>query len=429
MNLRTAFFLIIAIGTSIPVGTAIAQNSTGLVFLDEDAYRSIPLATPPFRGDLPARADLSRYFPRPGNQGRQPSCVGWATGYALKTFQESQEHKWEPTDSKRQFSPAFIYNQIKLPGGGAHFIKAFDILMEQGALQVSEFPYDEKDDSTLPSSVQKQSASRFRVATWRRVNPQSKAEVKGQLSANFPVVIGAKVGDAFQSHRGSGVFQIPTGAIDGGGHAMVIIGYDDEKSAYRLINSWGDGWGDGGYAWVHYDTLARMTIEAYCVQDILSPVDSNDKKPDSPDQVPDIPDPGKLIATAQLTPPTMLHNQFVANQMGMTLGINGTIQKAKGRSTQIVIRFSFPDGRVLNANAQELTFRDATGQVAVGSQQVIGVSDNINLAGTVYFIPYYALNLVPTGGRMRYDLMSTVFVYVDGFEVKRSAPSPFSVTW
>lgn len=430
MNLNSILRFFITASISLPIGSATAQNSTGLVFLDEGAYRSIPLAQPPFRGDLPPSADLTRYFPRPGNQGQQSSCVGWATGYALKTFQESQEHKWEPTDPSRHFSPSFIYNQIKLPGGGAHFTNAFDILMEQGAMQLSEFPYDERKDTALPSSAQKQSASRFRVATWRRVNPQSKAEVKGQLAANFPVIIGAKVGDAFQGHRGAGVFRIPAGEpIDGGGHAMVIIGYDDERSAYKLINSWGDVWGDNGYAWVHYDTIARMTVEAYCVQDIVSPVDREDGKPNTPDEVPDIPQPDTLVATSDLSPPTILHNQPVANQVGMTLGVNGSIKNAKGRGTQIVIRFSFPDGRILNANTAELTFRDATGQVAVGSNQVVGIGDNINLSGNVYFIPYYALNLTPTGGSMQYNLMATVFVYVDGFEVKRSTPSPFFVKW
>ena len=36
---------------------------------------------------------------------------------------------------------------------------------------------------------------------------------------------------------------------------MTIVGYDERRQAFRLINSWGKGWGDHGYAWVSYDLL------------------------------------------------------------------------------------------------------------------------------------------------------------------------------
>ena len=37
-----------------------------------------------------------------------------------------------------------------------------------------------------------------------------------------------------------------------GGHAIVIVGWDDNKRAWRIKNSWGTGWGEGGYAWIKY---------------------------------------------------------------------------------------------------------------------------------------------------------------------------------
>jgi hypothetical protein len=44
---------------------------------------------------------------------------------------------------------------------------------------------------------------------------------------------------------------------------MALIGYSDERAAYRLINSWGGAWGDRGYAWIGYDTFARLSSEMY----------------------------------------------------------------------------------------------------------------------------------------------------------------------
>ena len=34
---------------------------------------------------------------------------------------------------------------------------------------------------------------------------------------------------------------------------MVIIGYDDSKGSFRVLNSWSTGWADHGEAWIDYN--------------------------------------------------------------------------------------------------------------------------------------------------------------------------------
>ena len=51
-----------------------------------------------------------------------------------------------------------------------------------------------------------------------------------------------------------------------GGHEWTVIGFDRDKKwkhtgevgAFRMVNSWGKGWGDGGRAWVSLKTLDRL---------------------------------------------------------------------------------------------------------------------------------------------------------------------------
>jgi hypothetical protein len=52
------------------------------------------------------------------------------------------------------------------------------------------------------------------------------------------------------------------------GHAVVLAGYRDTKSGtyYLIHNSWGDKWGDGGYAYIHERTLVRNLDAAYVVE-------------------------------------------------------------------------------------------------------------------------------------------------------------------
>ena len=52
-----------------------------------------------------------------------------------------------------------------------------------------------------------------------------------------------------------------------GGHAMCVIGYDDEKygGAFEIMNSWGTWWGANGYVWIKYEDFRNNARYAYDV--------------------------------------------------------------------------------------------------------------------------------------------------------------------
>ena len=41
---------------------------------------------------------------------------------------------------------------------------------------------------------------------------------------------------------------------------MVIIGYDDTKQSWLVLNSWGANWENNGTIWLKYDTEGIMDI-------------------------------------------------------------------------------------------------------------------------------------------------------------------------
>ena len=69
--------------------TTIAQEyPTGLEFSKEkydQVLESAPILTRSYTS-LPSSYSLKAYAPTPGNQGAQPSCVGWASGYGARTI-------------------------------------------------------------------------------------------------------------------------------------------------------------------------------------------------------------------------------------------------------------------------------------------------------------------------------------------------------
>jgi len=90
--------------------------------------------------------------------------------------------------------------------------------------------------------------------------------VKKSLSENKPVIIGMNTPLSFRSLYGRDLWrpwESPDRNYDG--HAMCVIGYDDDKygGAFEIQNSWGTDWGNGGYIWITYSDFARFVFEAY----------------------------------------------------------------------------------------------------------------------------------------------------------------------
>jgi len=50
-------------------------------------------------------------------------------------------------------------------------------------------------------------------------------------------------------------------------HCVAIVGYDDDRGAWKIKNSWGDDWGEGGFAWIKYDTCYLET-EVFAIDDL-----------------------------------------------------------------------------------------------------------------------------------------------------------------
>jgi hypothetical protein len=51
-----------------------------------------------------------------------------------------------------------------------------------------------------------------------------------------------------------GVYEHASGDQEGG-HAVLLVGYDDRESCFIVKNSWGEGWGESGFFRIGYSQL------------------------------------------------------------------------------------------------------------------------------------------------------------------------------
>ncbi len=450
---------------------ALAERATGLVFAEEDRYRSIPLASPPLMGELPSSADLRRYFPEAGDQGEQASCVGWATAYGVKTYQEGVERGWSLNNSDHQFSPSFVYNQIAYPPGnrmgGASYIDAFNVLTEQGALPVSEFGYNQWDCSTMPSYNQKSRANPYRIATWRRVNVMDNVEMKAQISSGFPVMVGIMVDTGLENLSAGETYDYYSG-YSTGGHAVVVIGFDDSRGAYKIFNSWGKSWADSGCGWISYDAFKQIVVEGYVCQDLIVSTPTDVTYDDGPDEVEydpyddydpyqeydpydggsgakdsfyyddyevvDSPEADPYYNTDYYDPDIYTSSEYpyaeiqttnvrydisTPDGLGMVIYLDGELYNCYGGVGQVLLTFTFADGQPLYANSDY--FSDIYGQVAIYTEQFSIDDNDVYFEDLELYIPYWALNMADG----YHELTVTPVVYVNNYNIAIGDPVYF----
>jgi hypothetical protein len=154
-------------------------------------------------------------------------------------------------------------------------------LLENGSLSLAEAPYSDKR-CRRPTEAQVENATGFRIRGWKRVDYRNLDQLKAQLVDGNPVVIGIReTPKSFFAARGSKTYKWNGEAGDpDSAHAMTVVGYDDKRQAFRIINSWGQRWGDRGFAWMAYETISRLIDEAYVMDVEEKPIPTPEPRPD-----------------------------------------------------------------------------------------------------------------------------------------------------
>ncbi|UKJ06066.1 C1 family peptidase [Solitalea lacus] len=248
----------------------------GLLFQTKEKYNSFPkvdvnaIRKQYVESENATEAVPTSYFidmPTPGDQKSESSCTSWATAYAAAS---SFEHNFDGMNYPQAYrSPSYVYNQIVQGncGWGTYFSDNLNILKNQGACSLNEMPYTDGVCNLQPTSQQAQAASTHKISNWGTVNWRNLTDVKTLVSSKVPVLLGFMVDDSFYDMGKTGWVWKRKSGRQYGGHAVAIMGYDDAKQAFKVQNSWGTGWGLGGYFWIDYALLsagaATPVYEAY----------------------------------------------------------------------------------------------------------------------------------------------------------------------
>lgn len=198
------------------------------------------------------------------DQGREGTCVGFATAAAREAFLD--------TDAI-PLSPRFLYQHCKerdgLPAEGTFLRVAMQILKDAGICAEKKWPYTPyhtgQPEESADSEAQQHAIGSF-VRLDAKDHKATLMNIKHHLNHHGPLVLGIWVFEGWLKPSAMNTGMVPHPKRPErrlGGHAVCIVGYDDQEQRFCFKNSWGAEWGDKGHGYLSYDYLRSFCIEAW----------------------------------------------------------------------------------------------------------------------------------------------------------------------
>jgi C1A family cysteine protease len=218
--------------------------------------------------------DLRYYCSPIEDQGQLGSCTGNAVAGAIELLDKR-------AGKTLDVSRLFIYYYERLLEGtvnydnGAYIRDGIKACYTYGAPLESLWPYDISKFRTAPSSAATTDALKRKVTLYQRIADH--AGCLDALSNRYPVIIGFNVYSSFEttSVARTGIMPYPNTRTERllGGHAVLLVGYDKARQVYIVRNSWGTGWGDGGYFYMPFQVIqnASMSSDFWIIKAVNNP--------------------------------------------------------------------------------------------------------------------------------------------------------------
>lgn len=243
---------------------------------------------------LPSSVDNSLLpsFPPIGNQGPLGSCVAWGSTYYQATHEIGLLNGINNKTSRQGvLSPKWTYNLLNNGLDEGLWPKdAYQLLSSNGAVSITNFPYDANYLAWDTNTQDWISAISNRLSPVQVItgiggsHPQNLNTIK-QLLSNGHVLTFATYVDSWvyatvkkdpSNPNSPHVGELAVAWMNGanGGHFLTIVGYDDnvwidinnngkvdsgEKGAFLIANSWGTNWGNKGFIWIAYDSFRSVS--------------------------------------------------------------------------------------------------------------------------------------------------------------------------
>jgi C1A family cysteine protease len=218
-----------------------------------------------FAGSVPLNIDYSTQLNPVRNQGQLGSSVGFAMAYTMEYFILKQ------LNIKTILSPLFIYYQARKMAGtvkmdaGAIIHDVIKVGQTIGIVDEETWPYKESRFAVHPPKSIDKTTHYFvdDVASVKTLK-----QIKDALSVYGPVIIGVSIYSSFYTDS-SAIMKMP-GRKESiiGGHAICLVGFDEQTQLFKFKNCWGTEWGENGYGYIPYDYIEKFSADGWIIKKV-----------------------------------------------------------------------------------------------------------------------------------------------------------------
>lgn len=211
---------------------------------------------------LPKSVDFSNEIPAVHDQG----CLGSCTAQAITL---SMEYDLKKQDKYTQLSPLYVYyNERALEDtvdedAGASIADGIKSICTEGACREVTWSYEDESGKYRkkpPLEAYEEGRNNFiNLGGIKHSNiPHDLIALKTVLASRTPIVFGVNVYPSFLTEQVAMTGDVPMPSPQEesyGGHAMTLVGYNDDSRKFKFANSWGHEWGDKGFGYLSYDYI------------------------------------------------------------------------------------------------------------------------------------------------------------------------------
>jgi C1A family cysteine protease len=202
------------------------------------------------------------------DQGETNSCTGFALAALREYLEIVDQERGNPEATKGFLSPLFIYNKEREREGtleidcGAYLRDGLKILQKWGVPKEEHFPFLPENIKISPFVGE----ASYLHCIYAYMKIACLQEAKIALAMKLPVVCGLSIYENWDLPIvwKQGLIPDPQGRVVGG-HAVLLVGYNDEKQQLTYKNSWGEQWGDRGYFHTDYNYFEKNGADFWTV--------------------------------------------------------------------------------------------------------------------------------------------------------------------